>query len=101
MCGLRLHCAEALSDITLPRAKGPKIGDRSAVRLRDGSHGHRVCVDLHSHEACARLGQGCPPSVQGLVRHQAALVSGTRTRVTSGGNLPSLEVIMSRLQCVS
>jgi hypothetical protein len=31
-----------------------------------------------------------------MVRHQAALVSGTLTRVTSGVNLPSLEVIMSR-----
>jgi hypothetical protein len=33
-----------------------------------------------------------------MVRHQAALVSGRLTRVTSGVNLPSLEVIMSRPQ---
>jgi hypothetical protein len=31
-----------------------------------------------------------------MVRHQAALVSGKLTRVTSGVNLPPLEVIMSR-----
>ena len=31
-----------------------------------------------------------------MVRHQAVLVSGKLTRVTSGVNLPSLEVIMSR-----
>jgi hypothetical protein len=31
-----------------------------------------------------------------MVRHQAALVLGKLTRVPSGGNLPSWEVIMSR-----
>jgi hypothetical protein len=31
-----------------------------------------------------------------MVRHQAALVSGKRTRVMSGVNLPPSEVIMSR-----
>jgi len=31
-----------------------------------------------------------------MVRHQAALASGKLTRVTSGGNLPPSEVIMSR-----
>jgi hypothetical protein len=31
-----------------------------------------------------------------MVRHQAALVSGKLTRVPSGVNPPSLEVIMSR-----
>ena len=32
-----------------------------------------------------------------MLRHHAALVSGKLTRVTSGVNLPPLEVIMSRL----
>jgi hypothetical protein len=32
-----------------------------------------------------------------MVRHQAALVLSKLTRVTSGVNLPPLEVIMSRL----
>jgi hypothetical protein len=32
-----------------------------------------------------------------MVRHQAALVSGKLTRVMSGVNLPSSEVIMSML----
>jgi len=31
-----------------------------------------------------------------MVRHHAALVAGTLTRVTLGVNLPPLEVIMSR-----
>jgi integrase len=33
-----------------------------------------------------------------MVRHQAALASGKLTRVTSGVNLPPLEVIMSSLE---
>jgi hypothetical protein len=36
-----------------------------------------------------------------MVRHQAALASGTLTRVTSGVNLPPSEVIMSRLTSMS
>ena len=32
-----------------------------------------------------------------MVRHQAALISGKLTRVTSGVNLPPSEVIMSRV----
>jgi hypothetical protein len=31
-----------------------------------------------------------------MVRHQAALAAGKLTRVTSGGNLPPSEVMMSR-----
>ena len=36
-----------------------------------------------------------------MLRHQAALVSGKLTRVTSGVNLPPLEVIMSRCLSIS
>jgi hypothetical protein len=35
-----------------------------------------------------------------MLRHHAALVSGKLTRVTSGVNLPPLEVIMSRPQTI-
>ena len=35
-----------------------------------------------------------------MVRHQAALAAGSEPALTSGGNLPPLEVIMSRLTYV-
>jgi hypothetical protein len=36
-----------------------------------------------------------------MLRHHAALASGKLTRVTSGVNLPPLEVIMSRLHDIA
>src|SRR4029453_19577049 len=89
--------ANHLIDVTLAGADGPKGGDLGAMPWRHGSHGNRILVNIHADEEWARLGHGWPPSLQMMVRHQAALVSGKLTRVTSGVNLPSLEVIMSRL----
>ena len=66
--------------------------------LRDIGDRHRVGVDIHPAEECARLGHGGPPRVQMMWQHQAALVLGKLTRVTSGGNLPPSEVIMPRHQ---
>jgi hypothetical protein len=87
--------AEPLLDVTLTGANTSEEDARSAVRVGNVGHGHRLLVDIPAEAAWARLGQRCPPKVSRRVRHPAALVSGQRTRVPSGGNLPSLEVIMS------
>jgi hypothetical protein len=98
MLGLGWPLADEVIAITLARANGAEEGDRGAVILRHIRYGNRLLVDIHADEECARLGHGGPPTFQMMFRHQAALAWGKRTRVTSGVNLPPLEVIMSRCQ---
>jgi hypothetical protein len=77
-------------------AQGAPGGALGAMRVRHIGHRDRIRVDRHAHAEGARWRQGCPPRVSVRVRHQAALAAGTRTRGTSGVNLPPSEVIMSR-----
>jgi hypothetical protein len=56
--GFRWHLADALINITLTCADRPIVGDLSArllCRVRDS---HRLFVDIHADEECARLGHG-------------------------------------------
>jgi hypothetical protein len=87
--GLRWHVAHAWLDGTLVGAPGAQGGHRSAVLWGDIRHGSRLFGDIHSAKECASLGHGEPPSIQVMMRHQAALVAGKLTRVTSGVNLPA------------
>jgi len=57
----------------------------------------RVCVDIHADEACARLGTWLPSELRVDGVPSGGTGFGKLTRVTSGVNLPPLEVIMSRL----
>ena len=99
MGGLRWHGADAWIEASLAGADGAWGGDRSAVIVSHRSNREGLVVDLpHAAEAGVRLRPGGPPRCEGMRRHQAALVSGKLTRVTSGVNLPPLEVIMSRLR---
>ena len=58
MCGLRWHCADEVIDVTLAGADAAEGEDLSAVILGHGGHSHRIFVDVHADEACARLRQG-------------------------------------------
>jgi hypothetical protein len=93
----RWPLTDAWIPITLTGPKRAHGGPLGTLGLSDRRPGTRLLVDLHAKEACASLRPGGPPRGEVLVRHQAALASGKRTRVPSGGNLPPLEVIMSRL----
>jgi hypothetical protein len=72
--GLRGPGAEHRGDGTRAGANSPKRGHWSAGVSRAGGHGNRVFMDLHTAAEGARLGHGCPPSLQGMGRHQTALV---------------------------
>jgi transposase len=69
---------------------------RRAVLRRDIGDHKRLCVDRQADAACARRRHGGPPQGAWLWRHHPALISGKRTRVPLGGNLPPSKVIMSR-----
>ncbi len=94
--GLGLPLANQLIEVPLACTNRPERGHLGAMVLSHIGHRDGRFVDIHSNAECARLEHGCPPRVQVMVRHQAVLVSGKRTRVTSGVNLPPAEVIMSR-----
>jgi hypothetical protein len=59
--GLGWPRADEGSAITLARAQGAEESDRGAVIWRHIRDGHRLLVDLHSEQECARRGPGCPP----------------------------------------
>jgi hypothetical protein len=46
--GLGWHRAEQLIEVTLSGTDGAERGHLSAVLLRHGSHGHRICVDIQT-----------------------------------------------------
>jgi hypothetical protein len=56
--GLRLHCPDEGIHVTRTSPHGAQGGDRSARVLGDIRHGHRLFVDVHADEACARLRHG-------------------------------------------
>ena len=58
VCGLGLHLADELIDVTLTRANGAQVGHLGAMILGDIRHGNGVLVDIHADEECARLGHG-------------------------------------------
>ena len=93
---MRWPLTKKVIDSTLLCSKSAYRGDLGALVLGDIRHGKRVLVDIPADKECARLGQGCPPSEELLLRQHAALVSSKLTRVPLGVNLPPLEVIMSR-----
>jgi hypothetical protein len=53
--GLRLQRTKELLTITLAGANAAEVGALSAVLVSHVGHGHRLLVDVHADEECARL----------------------------------------------
>ena len=58
VCGFRLHLTDEVLAGTLTGPHGAQGGSLSAIVWGDRRHGHRLFVDIHADEECARLRHG-------------------------------------------